>query len=83
MKKGIIFDLTNKNPNNMNPKISEQKRLMQQALKRLDDMDAVERLIKPMDPITNKLMQLELADQYITIMAQLQLNLLSFNLSLA
>ena len=42
----------------MNPKISEQKRLMQQALKRLDDIDAVERLIKPMDPITNKLMQL-------------------------
>ena len=66
----------------MNPKISEQKRLMQQALKRLDDMDAVDRLIKPMDPITNKAMQRELSDQYITIMAQLQLNLLSFNLSL-
>lgn len=67
----------------MNPKISEQKRLMQQALKRLDDMDAVDRLIKPIDPITNKIMQTELADQYITIMAKLQLNLLSFNLSLA
>lgn len=61
----------------MNPTIKEQKDLMQQALKKLDEIDIIRSLINPIDPITYKVMVLELEIDYADICAHLFTNFLN------
>lgn len=63
----------------MNPTIKEQRRLMTEALKQLDDIDTVQSLIGPMDPITCKVLVADLQCKYIETMLKLQHELLKAN----
>ncbi len=60
----------------MTPTIKEQKDLMQQALKKLDEIETIRSLIKPIDPITYKVMVLELEMDYADICGHLFTNFL-------
>lgn len=58
------------------PKIDEQKQLMKLALSIQADIDTLERLIKPVDEITYKVMVDSLRNDYATAMQKLFSNLL-------
>lgn len=58
------------------PKIDEQKQLMKLALSIQADIDTLERLIKPVDEITYKVMVDSLRNDYATAMQKLFANLL-------
>lgn len=58
------------------PKIIEQLELMKLALNIHADIETLERLIKPVDEITFKVMQDELRLRYLDIMQRLFSNLL-------
>lgn len=58
------------------PKIDEQKQLMKLALSIQADIDTLERLIKPVDEITYKVMVDSLRNDYATSMQKLFANLL-------
>jgi len=60
----------------MHPVFKQQKELMQQALKKIEERETIERLITPFDPIISKIMVDELKNQYITIMQTLLTNML-------
>lgn len=58
------------------PKIKEQIELMKLAISIDADIDILERLIKPVDEITFKVMQDELRANYLDVMSRLFSNLL-------
>ena len=63
----------------LHSKIMTQKRLMQKAVKQLEEIQTVERLITPVDPIYVKVMKAEMLNDYLTIMMELQAELMSMN----
>jgi len=63
----------------MASKINEQRELMHQALSLLDDLDTLERLIKPVDNITYKVMRDESLKAYSETCSKLFLNFLTIN----
>jgi len=57
--------------------ITQQIELMKQAIKVMDDIKTLDRLIKPVDPITYKVMVNDLRNQYIEITVELLRNFLT------
>ena len=63
----------------LHSKILIQKRLMQKACKQLEEIQTIERLITPVDPIYVKVMKAEMLNEYLGIMCELQAELMSIN----
>lgn len=57
--------------------IRQQKELMAMALHHLDEINTIERLIDPIDPIICKVMVKELQEKYITVTSALLHNFLT------
>lgn len=55
----------------MTNEIKNQKVVLKQALKVLDQMETVEDLFKPIDPIYSKLMTERLTKEYVSVMEKL------------
>ena len=60
----------------IHPKIKHQLDLMEKAAQCYKDIETIERLIGPMDPITTKVMVAELRNQYSITMSELLSTLL-------
>lgn len=56
--------------------ITEQIKLMKQAIKITEDIETLERLIEPVDPITYKVMTAQLQNEYIDTCSKLLSNFL-------
>ena len=52
-------------------KILQQKQMMAKAIQLLNDIETLERLIKPVDPITYKVMAAQLQEKYAETMYSL------------
>ena len=61
----------------MTPKIKHQKSLMQTALSLLNDIETIDRLVKPVDGIYAKVMTAELQRQYAEVLQLLAGNFYS------
>lgn len=61
----------------MNPKIKEQKELMEMALQKLGNIRTIERLVTPVDPVISKVLIEEEQLAYADIMSDLMNNFLN------